>query len=78
MSDRFAEGQDCQACGMHVDHPAEYHPLLFCELVKLGHRRPADYLAGALPGALLLMPSRAGDNAADHFRIVPTDSPDAP
>lgn len=35
---------DCRTCGKRC-LPGEYHPFLFCELVKLGHRDPAAYLA---------------------------------
>lgn len=37
---------DCQECGQRQpEGPAQYHPFLFCELVKLGHHDPALYLA---------------------------------
>ena len=61
---------NCRECGMHIDPPDAYHPFLFCELVKAGHGDPAGYLLAALPNALLLMPSRVGQNVADHFQIV--------
>lgn len=64
---------NCQACGMHTqddDGPAVYHPYLFCELFRLGHHDPASYLQQALPTALMLLPSLASQNAADHFQIV--------
>lgn len=36
------ERYDCQECGKNVGR--EYHPFLYCELVKLGHRDPEAYL----------------------------------
>jgi hypothetical protein len=71
MADRYANGMDCQTCGMHVDDPAEYHPYLFCELYQLGHHDPAAYQESALSGsALLLLPRVAGTNVSRQFKIV--------
>jgi hypothetical protein len=70
MKDRYADGMDCQTCGMHVAHPAEYHPYIFCELFKLGHSDPRTYLEMALPGALLLMPEKAGAHVTETHEIV--------
>jgi len=45
MRDRKPLNTRCGECGMDVGHAAAYHPFLFCELFKLGHRDPAAYLA---------------------------------
>lgn len=37
------ENIDCGTCGQRVA-PLEYHPFLYCELYKLGHRDQAAYL----------------------------------
>lgn len=37
---------NCHECGMHVGPGDVYHPYLYCELFKLGHRDPAAYLRG--------------------------------
>ncbi len=37
------EKMACQECGATCG--LEYHPYLYCELVKLGHTDPAGYLA---------------------------------
>lgn len=43
---RFSpEELTCHECYGRLKHPAEYHPFLYCELVKLGHHDPAAYLA---------------------------------
>jgi hypothetical protein len=39
------ETMTCQECGGTVPNGPHYHPYLHCELVKLGHRDPAAYLA---------------------------------
>lgn len=41
---RRETGMDCQECGAHVEPAGAYHPYLYCELVKLGHRDPEAYL----------------------------------
>lgn len=38
------DGYDCQECGQRTESPGEYHPFLYCELYKLGHRDQEAYL----------------------------------
>lgn len=63
----------CTTCGMVTSSRVEYHPYLFCELVRLGHTDPAGYLKQSLSSALLLLPALAGQNVGEHFRIVKRD-----
>lgn len=41
----MAENDHCGECGMFTGHAATYHPFLYCELYRLGHPKPAAYLA---------------------------------
>lgn len=44
MRDDFPGSMWCMECGMKVQPANAYHPFLYCELFKLGHRDPAKYL----------------------------------
>lgn len=43
-ADRTIETRTCQGCGMLLDHPAEFHPFMFCILKRAGYE-PWEYFA---------------------------------
>lgn len=42
-ADRTIETRTCQDCGMLLDHPAEFHPYVFCVLKKAGRDPWEDF-----------------------------------